>query len=157
MIPPKRFDIFPPDWGMLRRSDAFIFFFKKSAIDLSNVSPACGHEDVRRSTGHIMVTTRYSDQQGSKSPQNVMRLSKQWHRPMSKRFIKPHYSIARAASIDSDCCRLPTDSQRSQQQSGQITLQSVLMSKYKFLKATHRTKIRSIETTRSMVVEALSW
>ena len=24
MIPPRRFDIFPPDWGMLRRSiDAF--------------------------------------------------------------------------------------------------------------------------------------
>ena len=31
MIPPKRFDIFPPGWGMLRRSsiDAFRFFFKK--------------------------------------------------------------------------------------------------------------------------------
>ena len=30
MIPPKLFDIFPPDWGMLRRSpaDAFRFFFK---------------------------------------------------------------------------------------------------------------------------------
>ena len=29
MIPPKRFDIFPPDWGMLRRSiGAFRCFFK---------------------------------------------------------------------------------------------------------------------------------
>ena len=28
MIPPKRFDISPPDWGMLRGLDAFIFFFK---------------------------------------------------------------------------------------------------------------------------------
>ena len=55
-----------------------------------------------------MVATRYSDQQRSKSRQNVMRLYKQWHRPMSKRFIKPPYSISRAASIDSDCCRLPT-------------------------------------------------
>ena len=27
-------------------------------------------QEVRRSTGHIMVTTRYSDQQGSKSRQN---------------------------------------------------------------------------------------
>ena len=36
-----------------------------------------------------MVTTRYSDQQGSKSRQKVMRLYKQWHRPMSKRFTKP--------------------------------------------------------------------
>ena len=31
MIPPKCFDMFSPDWGMLRRStvDAFNFFFKK--------------------------------------------------------------------------------------------------------------------------------
>ena len=64
----------------------------KSAIDLSNANPACGHKEVRRSTGHIMVTTRYSDQQGSKSRQKVMRLYKQWHRPISKRFIKPPYS-----------------------------------------------------------------
>ena len=34
MIPPKRFDIFPPDWGMLRRSteDAFRFFFKNNPM-----------------------------------------------------------------------------------------------------------------------------
>ena len=43
----------------------------KSAIDLSNVNPACGHKEVPRS-GHIMVTTRYSDQQGSKSRKKVM-------------------------------------------------------------------------------------
>ena len=71
-------------------------------------NPACGHKEVRRSTGHIMVTTRYSDQQGSKSRQKVMRLYKQWHRPISKRFIKPAYSISRATSIDSECCRPPT-------------------------------------------------
>ena len=53
---------------------------------------------------------RYSDQQGSKSRQKVMRLYKQWHRPISKRFIKPPYSISRATSIDSECCRLPTTS-----------------------------------------------
>ena len=29
MVPPKRFDIFPSDWGMLRRGlDAFRVFFK---------------------------------------------------------------------------------------------------------------------------------
>ena len=39
-----------------------------------------------------------------------MRLCKRWRRPISKRFIKPPYSISRAASIDSDCCRLPTTS-----------------------------------------------
>ena len=51
----------------------------------------------------------------------------------------------------------PTHDQRSQQQTGQITLQPVLIDKSKFLKATHCTEIRKIETTRSMVVEALSW
>ena len=69
----------------------------------TNDNGACGHEEVPRSTGHIMVTTRYSDQQGSKSRQKVMRLYKQWHRPISKRFIKPPYSIlSRATLIDSD-------------------------------------------------------
>ena len=57
-----------------------------------------------------MTTTRYSDQHGSKSRQKVMRLYKQWHRPISKRFIKTPYSMSRAASNDSDCCRLPTTS-----------------------------------------------
>ena len=50
----------------------------------------------------------------------------------------------------------PTHGQRSQQQSGQITLQSVLISKPEFLKAKHRTEIRKIEIRRPMVVEALS-
>ena len=40
------------------RSD---FSLNKSVIDLSNANPACGHKDVRRSTGHIMVTTRNRD------------------------------------------------------------------------------------------------
>ena len=35
--------------------------------------------------------------------------------------------------------------------------QPVLINNSKFLKATHRTKIRKIEIPRSMVVEALSW
>ena len=43
----------------------------------------------------------------------VMQLCKQWHRPISKRLIKPPYSISRAASIESDCCCLPTTSNLS--------------------------------------------
>ena len=58
-------------------------------------NPVRGHIEVRRSTSHIMVKTRYSDQQGSKSRQKVMRLYKQWHRSISKRFIKPPYYIHR--------------------------------------------------------------
>ena len=65
-------------------------------INRSGLNPVRGHKEVPRSTGHIMVTTRYSDHQGSKLRQNVMRLYKQWHRPMSERFIKPPYSIYRA-------------------------------------------------------------
>ena len=37
------------------------------------------------------------------------------------------------------------------------TFQPVLIDNSKFLKATHRTKIKKIEIPRSMVVEALSW
>ena len=37
------------------------------------------------------------------------------------------------------------------------TFQPVLINNSKFLKATHRTKIRKNEIPRSMVVEALSW
>ena len=111
---------------------------------------------VRRPTGHIMVTTCYSDQQGSKSRQKVMRLYKQWHRPMSKRFIKTSL-----LNIESNLDRLgllsPTHGQRSQQQSGQITIQSVLINKPKFLKATLHAEIRKIVIPRSMVVKALSW
>ena len=51
----------------------------------------------------------------------------------------------------------PTHGQRSQQQSGQITLQSVLANKPKFLKVTHHAEIWRIELPRSMVVKALSW
>ena len=120
----------------------------KSAIDLSNANPARGHKEVRRSTGHIVVTTRYPDQQVSKLRQNVVRQNNQWHRPMSKRF---------KSNLDRLELLSPTHGQRSQQQSGQITLQSVLINKPKFLKATHRTEMRKIEITRSMVVEALSW
>ena len=51
----------------------------------------------------------------------------------------------------------PTHGQRSQQQSGQITLQSVLTNKPKFLKATHHAeKIRKNKISRYMAMEALS-
>ena len=71
---------------------------------------------------------------------------------MSERFTKPSYSISRAISIDSDFCRLLTRGQRSQQQSGYITLHSGLINKSKFLETTQRTEIREIEMPRSMVV-----
>ena len=51
----------------------------------------------------------------------------------------------------------PTFGQRSQERSGRITLQSVLIDKLKFFKATRHAKLRKIEIPRFMVVEALSW
>ena len=117
-------------------------------------NPVRGHKEVPRSTGHIMVTTRYSDQQGSKSRQKVMRLYKRWHRPIAKRFIKlPLLHIE--SSLDRLGLLSPTHDQRSQQQMTN-TFQPVLVNNSKFLEATHRTKIRKIEIPRSMVVEALS-
>ena len=44
--------------------------YNDSAIDLLNDNPSRGHKEVRRSPGHIMVTARYSNQQGRKSRQN---------------------------------------------------------------------------------------
>ena len=58
-----------------------------------------GDNSLLRPTGIQIATIRY------------VSLYKQWHRPMSNRFIKPPYSIiSRETSIDSNCCRLPTAS-----------------------------------------------
>ena len=46
---------------------------------------------------------------------------------------------------------LPPHSQRSQQQSEQITLQSILINKPKFLKATHYTEMWKIEASKSIM------
>ena len=75
--------------------------------------------EVPRSTGHIMVTTLYSDQQGSKSRQKVMRLYKRWHRAITKRFVKPPLLYIES-SLDRLGLLSPTHDQRSQQQIGQI-------------------------------------
>ena len=64
---------------MLRRSRRVQFFFKyvecvNQQQWLNNANPARGHNEARRSTCHIMVTTRYySDKQGSKSREVIVR------------------------------------------------------------------------------------
>ena len=50
--------------------------YNKSTVDLSNVDPARGHKEVRRSTAPIMVTARYSKQQGFKSRPTFARSNK---------------------------------------------------------------------------------
>ena len=37
MIPPKRFDIFPPDWGMVRRSRCVQIFLSTHICMVSNL------------------------------------------------------------------------------------------------------------------------
>ena len=128
----------------------------KSAIDLSNANPACGHKEVRRSTGHIMVTTRYSDQQGSKSRQKVMRLYKQWHRPISKGFIKPPYSIREQPRSTRNVVAYPRPAFSAKNRKNYAPTsfdQQVQVSQGH----TFCTEIRKIEIPRSMVVEALNW
>ena len=68
--------------------------------------------------------------------------------------ILPPYDIE--SNLDRLGLLSPTHGQRSRQPGGQITHQSVLINKPKFLKATHRTKIRKIEIPRFMMVEALA-
>ena len=100
-----------------------------------------------------MVTTRYSDQQGSKSRQKVMRLYKRWHRPITKRYIKPPL-LHIESSLDRLGLLSPTHDQRSSNESDKYVPTSFDQQYSKFLKATHRTKIRKNEIPRSMVVEA---
>ena len=45
MIPPKRFDMFPPGWGCSEGLDAFRFFFKKCQVY------------VRAFSAHVPVTS----------------------------------------------------------------------------------------------------
>ena len=83
-------------------------------------------------------------------------LYKQWHRPMSKRFIKLPYSISRATSIDSDCCHLPMVSVLSNE-ADKSRFQSVLINKHKVSQGnTSCRKIRIIIIPRSKAVKALS-
>ena len=70
----------------------------------------------------------------------------------SSNLLTPHL----VSNLDRLGLLSPTHDQRSQQQSGRITLQSVLINKPKFSKAIHHTKINKIEIPRSTAVEALS-
>ena len=133
-----------------------VFFTLTDRASTSNANPACGHKEVRRSTGHIMVTTRYSDQQGSKSRQKVMRLYKQWHRPISKRFIKPPYSIREQPRSTRNVVAYPRPAFSAKKRKNYAPTsfdQQVQVSQGH----TFCTEIRKIEIPRSTVVEALNW
>ena len=74
---------------------------------------------------------------------------------MSKRFIEYNYSISRVTPIDSVGLLSSTHGQRSQQESGQITIQSIsIKSKFLMDKSCRKKKKKVVST--SMAVEALS-
>ena len=101
-----------------------------------------GDKSLLRSTGIQIATKSYATLQvyGTDQCQNG-----------STNLLTPYREQSRSTRMLS-----PTHDRRSQQQSGKITLQPVLINKSKFLKAAHRTKIRKVDVPRSMVVEALS-
>ena len=118
-------------------------------------NPVRGHIEVSRSTGHIMATTRYSDQQGSKSRQKVMRLYKQWpdqSQNGSSNLLSPYREQPRSTWIVVAYPRPAFSATKRTNYAPTSFVQQVQV-----FKATHRTKIREIEIPRSMVVEALSW
>ena len=53
MIPPKRFDIFPPDWGMLRRSRRVLIFL--SALTLNRHAGGTPKERQKRTMYCVCV------------------------------------------------------------------------------------------------------
>ena len=96
-----------------------------SHIDLSNANPAHhGDNPLLKPTG-IQIATKplpgptnrehrkletyrlFFLAIGGLHEDKLYNIYRQWHRPMSKRFIKTPHSISRATSIDSGCCRLP--------------------------------------------------
>ena len=79
-------------------------------------------------TGHIMVTIRYSRP-------TVIQIATKSYAALQV-MIKPPYSLSRAASIDSDCCRLPTTSVLSNK-SDKYVPTSFDQQVQKFLKAIH--------------------
>ena len=105
--------------------------------------PHHGDNPLLRPTGIQIATKRYATLQAM-APTNI-------------KTVHQTFLLHIESSLDRLELLSPTHGQRFQQPSRQITLQPVMINKSKFLKATHRTKIRKIEISRSMVVEALSW
>ena len=87
-----------------------------------------GDNPLLRPTGIQIATKSYAALQAM-APTNIKAVH----------HVKPPYSISRATSIDSECCRLPTTSVlcKKTEKLPEITLQPVLINKSKFLKATH--------------------
>ena len=145
MFPPKPLDpTLPLDGGCSEGLDAFRFFLNITE-DLKHDKKLCdstsnGTDQYQNGSSNLL--TPYIES-------SLDRLG----------LFKKHLNPSKPSEHPPSSGELlsPTHDQRSQQQSGQITLQPVLINKSKFLKAIHRTEIRKIEIPRSMVVEASNW
>ena len=146
-------------------------------------NPIRGHNEVPRSMGHIIFPVQLTTSRIGNLTRLIHTLAiyvcvtihhddNPLLRPTSVQIPTKSYATLQAMAstniktvhqtsllyIESSLDRLgllsPTHDQRSQQQTGQITFQPVLINKSKFLKATHCKKIRKIEQKipRSMVV-----
>ena len=105
-----------------------------------------GDSPLLRPTGIQIATKKYATLQAM-APTNIKTVHQTSLLHIESNLDRPEINVVAYPRLD----------QRSQQKNGQITLQPVLINKCKFLRATHRTKIRKIEISKSMVVEALSW
>ena len=89
---------------------------------------------------------------------NCAILYKEWHRPIvDVKTVHQTSLLYTESNPDRLGLLSPTHGQRSQQKCVQITLQSVLINKPKFLKATRHEEMRKIVILRSVTMEALSW
>ena len=91
----------------------------------------CGDNPLLRPTGIQIASKRYATLQAM-APTDIKK-------------VHQTSLLHNESSLDRLGLLSPTYDQCSQQQSGQIALQPVLINKSKFLKVTHRTKIRQIE------------
>ena len=131
------------------------------ATEETTVTQQVSHRPIkcRRSTGHIMVTTRYSDQRDPNRDKKLCGSTSNGtdqYQNGSSNLLTPYREQPRSTRNVVAYPR-PTFSAKKRKNYGKITLQPVLINKSKILKATHCTEIRKNEIPRSMVVEALSW
>ena len=167
----NRFDIFSPEWGMLRRSRCVQFRYLYVVVvvvvftltDRASTIPSnirgCqsgtwsqrgakvngshhGDNPLLRQTGIQIATKSYATLKAM-APTN----SKTVHQTS----FTPYREQPRSTRI---VVAYPRPAFSATNRTN--TFQPVLINNSKFLKAAHRTKIRKIEIPRSMVVEALS-
>ena len=118
---------------------------------LSDVLPCPSNKVIKSDSKYFLALLSEGD-----TKRSYATLNKQWHRPNVKT-SHPSSLFHIESNLDRLGLLSPNHGQRSQQQSGQNTLQSVLINTPKLVEATRHAEIWKIKIPRSMVVGALSW